>query len=215
MIHSSSSGMTSQSEIEYTLWLSGAVSTCPSSQSTDRASTQSGDRASSQSDDQASPLRPADCVHGVKCQFRTKCGFSHPDSHQRIWQLMTEADPLAKSQPCRHFERGFCELSLSQCRFAHGESDAWCRTCGAVGHYVNQCLCVKRVVDVKPYRVAACRFYMRGYCELGEACSFAHGKNQIACIVCRQLGHAVRDCKYAKGKTKFRKSNSMLNFCPY
>ena len=83
----------------------------------------------------------SDSYDGIKCIFQfncwrgLECPFSHTDEERIFFQKdeYGRGNPNRKIKLCHHYPN--CKRANEDCFFAHGEEDAWCRSCKMKGHF--------------------------------------------------------------------------------
>ena len=80
------------------------------------------------------------CHHKFNCKFGSKCDKKHTDAEKQYFRKnMGKGNPLRKLGPCTYFEQSRCRKVAEECKWAHGEADAWCLICCEQGHYTDNC----------------------------------------------------------------------------
>ena len=90
--------------------------------------------------------RPAyersDSYYENKCRFQFNCwnGLTCQFSHTMEENIFFKknggrGNPNRKTELCRHYPH--CERANEDCDYAHGEKDAWCRSCKMNGHFMK------------------------------------------------------------------------------
>ncbi len=76
------------------------------------------------------------CQFRCNCRFGLTCLLAHTQEEVRIFTLREILGQRSiKSSICKHYDsKKGCSRSDEECRFAHGEKDQVCETCGAYGH---------------------------------------------------------------------------------
>ena len=79
------------------------------------------------------------CQDGIRCQKGSSCSYKHTEEEKRFFKTNNGRGRLKnwKTELCRHHPK--CKKSLNQCQFAHGEADAFCKTCRKAGHLTTNC----------------------------------------------------------------------------
>lgn len=82
------------------------------------------------------------CQFKCNCRFGLTCLLAHTQDEIRIFTLREILGQRSiKSSICKHYDsKKGCSRSDEECRFAHGEKDQVCETCGAYGHGRLSCI---------------------------------------------------------------------------
>eukprot|EP00929_Paragymnodinium_shiwhaense_P001828 TRINITY_DN102038_c0_g1_i1.p1 TRINITY_DN102038_c0_g1~~TRINITY_DN102038_c0_g1_i1.p1 ORF type:complete len:388 (-),score=54.33 TRINITY_DN102038_c0_g1_i1:547-1710(-) len=123
------------------------------------------------------------CRHYARgyCQLGSACGFLHEPAQlsspmAALLGLQTagsngmqnSSPSNHKTVPCRHFERGYCQMG-DACNFLHKGAQPYAQP-GV------QSVGAAPVSSPGNYKRVPCRHFASGYCQLGEACNFLHAE---------------------------------------
>ncbi|KAI9918035.1 hypothetical protein PsorP6_013124 [Peronosclerospora sorghi] len=114
--------------------------------------------------------------------------------------------PFTRStQPCRGFEAGICRRG-DLCKYFHGmEFQSGATGPPMVANTRHKSLSTSTRPSAVPSEIQAipsqklCRHFSRGYCSLGETCSFAHVLGLPVQNVPKPTGKIARPCLYFRG----------------
>ncbi|KRX06728.1 hypothetical protein PPERSA_09130 [Pseudocohnilembus persalinus] len=76
-----------------------------------------------------------------------------------------------KTQLCRHFKNGNCQLA-SSCQFAHGQQELR-------GNLPQQNFQRNQKQNMGNYKTARCKHFDQGFCKNQQNCTFAHGDAEL------------------------------------
>ena len=79
------------------------------------------------------------CQDGIRCRKGSSCSYKHTEDERRFFKTNNgRGRPKNwKTELCRYHPK--CKNSSNQCDFAHGEADAFCKTCRKGGHLTTNC----------------------------------------------------------------------------
>ena len=79
------------------------------------------------------------CPDGIRCRRGSSCSYKHTEEEREFFKTNNgRGRPMNwKTELCHRHPK--CRKSSNQCRFAHGEGDAFCRTCRKAGHFTTNC----------------------------------------------------------------------------
>lgn len=157
------------------------------------------------------------CAHfkrGGTCEVGSNCNFAHGNRELRSFE-----NPLYKAQLCTAYEQGGdCKLG-HDCLFAHGEEEIRSDDIPVVSTSFASSEALSPASSVSPvdtsikdnsrlYKSTLCIHFSRhGSCNLGDSCTFAHGKEDLVNVI-------VPNNSDPKYKTKLCLRYAQDKFCP-
>ena len=84
-------------------------------------------------------LYSTSCPYKLRCKHGLSCRHKHTASEREYFlQNGGKGNPSLKVKMCNKHPN--CPRKMEDCKFAHGEEDAWCLNCRqSVGHFTDDC----------------------------------------------------------------------------
>ena len=79
------------------------------------------------------------CQDGIRCRKGSSCSYKHTEVERGFFKTNYGCGRLKnwKTELCHHHPK--CKKTSDQCKFAHGEEDAFCAKCKKTGHLSTNC----------------------------------------------------------------------------
>ncbi|CAE7381353.1 prp22 [Symbiodinium natans] len=151
---------------------------------------------SSQAGGQRKPGKTQMCSFFLKghCQNGENCRFAHgqreldasngsrsvaPSAARAPSQTRPTSAAQHKTQMCSFFLKGHCQNG-ENCRFAHGQRELDASNGSrSVAPSAARAPSQTRPTSAAQHKTQMCSFFLKGHCQNGENCRFAHGQHEL------------------------------------